>query len=142
MNILAVSQSGSKAKLWSRIIATVDRQRILEETQLSVPALTGDSIQPRSVQLAERPGEDEVQHLMLTHSPYAAWCEACVSSKGKPDRHERDETRVRDREIPVLSVDFAFTGKSWVMIKMKMRVQSLQHWFCMILTVVQLVAFH
>ena len=32
---LAVSQSGSKAKLWSRIIATVDRQRILEETQLS-----------------------------------------------------------------------------------------------------------
>ena len=109
---LAVSQSGSKAKLWSRIIATVDRQRILEETQLSVPALTSDSIQPRSVQLAERPGEDEVQRHMLTHSPYAAWCEACVSSKGKPDRHERDETRVRDREIPVLSFDFAFTGKS------------------------------
>ena len=108
---LAVSQSGSKAKLWSRIIATVDRQRILE-TQLSVPALTGDSTQPRSVQLAERPGEDEVQRHMLTHSPYAAWCEACVSSKGKPDRHERDETRVRDREIPVLSFDFAFTGKS------------------------------
>ena len=109
---LAVSQSGSKAKLWNRIIATVDRQRILEETQLSVPALTGDSTQPRPVQLAERPGEDEVQRHMLTHSPYAAWCEACVSSKGKPDRHERDETRVRDREIPVLSFDFAFTGKS------------------------------
>ena len=100
---LAVSQSGSKAKLWSRIIAAVDRQRILEETQLSVPALTGDSTQPRSVQLAERPGKDEAQRHMLTHSPYAAWREACVSSKGKPDRHERDETRVRDREIPVLS---------------------------------------
>ena len=27
-------------------------------------------------------------------------------------RHARDETRVRDREIPVLSFDFAFAGKS------------------------------
>ena len=109
---LAISQSGSKAKLWRRIIATVDRQRILEETQLSVPALTGDVHQPRPVQLADRPAEDEVQRHMLTHIPNAAWCEACVSSKGKPDRHERDETRVQGREIPVLSFDFGFTGKS------------------------------
>ena len=109
---LAISQSGSKAKLWRRIIATVDRQRILEETQLSVPALTGDVHQPRPVQLADRPAEDEVQRHMLTHIPYAAWCEACVSGKGKPDRHERNETRVQGREIPVLSFDFGFTGKS------------------------------
>ena len=109
---LAVSQSGSKAKLWRRIIATVDRQRILEETQLSVPALTGDANQPRPVQLAARPSEEEVQRHMLTHIPYAAWCEACVSGKGKPDRHERNETRVQGREIPVLSFDFGFTGKS------------------------------
>ena len=109
---LAVSQSGSKAKLWRRIIATVDRQRILEETQLSLPALTGDVHQPRPVQLADRPAEDEVQRHMLTHIPCAAWCEACVSGKGKPDRHERNETRVQGREIPVLSFDFGFTGKS------------------------------
>ena len=32
--------------------------------------------------------------------------------KGKPDRHETDPTRVRDREIPVLSFDFSYTGKS------------------------------
>ena len=104
---LAVSQSGSKVKLWRRIIATVDRQRILEETQLSVPALTGDANQPRHVQLAERPSEDEVQRHMLTHIPYAGWCEACVSGKERPDRHERDETRVQSRQF-----DFAFTGKS------------------------------
>ena len=109
---LAVSQSGSKAKLWRRILSTVDRQRILEETQLSVPALTGDANQPRPVQLAARPSEEEVQRHMLTHIPYAAWCEACVSGKGKPDRHERSETRVQGREIPVLSFDFGFTGKS------------------------------
>ena len=32
--------------------------------------------------------------------------------KGKPDRHATDPTRVRDREIPVLSFDFSYTGKS------------------------------
>ena len=35
-----------------------------------------------------------------------------MSGKGKPDRHERNETRVQGREIPVLSFDFGFTGKS------------------------------
>ena len=32
--------------------------------------------------------------------------------KGKPDRHETDPTRIRDREIPVFRFDFAYTGKS------------------------------
>ena len=49
---------------------------------------------------------------MLTQIPYAAWCEAYVKSKGKPERHERNEGRICDREIPTLSFDFAFTGKS------------------------------
>ena len=34
--------------------------------------------------------------------------------KDKPDRHEADPTRVRDREIPVLSFDFSYTGKSMI----------------------------
>ena len=36
---MAVSQSGSKAKLWRRLISTVDKQKILEETQLAVASL-------------------------------------------------------------------------------------------------------
>ena len=53
----------------------------------------------------------KIQLHMLTHTPYAAWCEAFVSMKGK-DRRETDPTRIRNREIPVLSFDFAYTGKS------------------------------
>ena len=64
------------------------------------------------VQTVEKPGDEEVQRHMLTHIPYAAWCEACVKSKGKPERRERNEGRICDREIPTLSFDFAFTGKS------------------------------
>ena len=67
---------------------------------------------PIPVQLAEAPSTEQVQLHMLTHTPFAAWCEACVSMKGKPERHETDPTRIRDREIPLLSFDFAYTGKS------------------------------
>ena len=109
---MAISQSGSKAQLWKRLVSTVDKQKILEETQLAATTL-GDSLaSPIPVQLAERPSQEQVQLHMLTHMPHAAWCEACVSMTGKPDRHETDPTRVRDREIPVLSFDFSYTGKS------------------------------
>ena len=109
---MAISQSGSKAKLWKRLVSTGDKQKILGETQLAATTL-GDTLASHiPAQLAERPSQEQVQLHMLTHMPYAAWCEACVSMKGKPDRRETDPTRVRDREIPVLSFDFSYTGKS------------------------------
>ena len=109
---MAVSQSGSKSKLWKRLVSTVDKQKILEGTQLATTSLGEGLRSPVPVQLATPPSDDQVQLHMLTHTPYAAWREACVSMKGKPDRHETDPTRVRDREIPVLSFDFFYTGKS------------------------------
>ena len=109
---LEISQSGSKAKLWNRILAAVDRGKILEEKQLAEAALLEGSRVANPVQTAEKPSDEEVQRHMLTHIPYAAWCESCVRSKGKPERHERNESRICDREIPTISFDFAYTGKS------------------------------
>ena len=109
---LEVSQSGSKAKLWNRILAAVDRGKILEEKQLAEAALLEGSHSANPVQTAERPSEEEVQRHNLTHIPYAAWCESCVKSKGRPERHERNEGRIGDRELPRISFDFAFTSKS------------------------------
>ncbi len=94
------------------MISTVDKQKILEETQLAATSLGEGLRSPIPVQLAEPPSAEQVQLHMLTRTPYLAWCEAFVSMKGKPDRRETDPTRIRDREIPVLSFDFAYTGKS------------------------------
>ena len=33
-------------------------------------------------------------------------------AKGRPEHHRTDLTRVQRREVPVISWDFAFTGKS------------------------------
>ena len=109
---MSISQSGSKAKLWRRLVSAVDKEKILEETQLAATALGKELRSPIPVQSADMPSPEQVQLHMLTHSPYAAWCEACVSMKGRPDRHETDPSRICEREIPVLSFDFAFTGKS------------------------------
>jgi len=49
---------------------------------------------------------------MLTHSPYAAWYEACIASKGKPDRHSQNPNRIQEHEIPLVSMDFFYTGKT------------------------------
>ena len=110
-HFLEVSQSGSKAKLWDRIVSAVDRGKILEEKQSADAALLEGSQVAHPVQTVEKPGDEEVQRHMLIHIPYAAWCEACVKSKGTPERHERNEGRICDREIPTLSFDFAFNGK-------------------------------
>lgn len=109
-HVLEVSQSGSKAKLWNRILAAVDRGKILEEKQWADAALLEGPHVANLVQPAEKPGDEEVQHHMFTGIPNAAWCEACGRSKGKPEGQEKNESRICDREIPTL--DFAFTGKS------------------------------
>ena len=52
---MAASQSGSKAKLWRRLVSTVDKQKILEGTQLAATSLGEGLRSPILVQLAEAP---------------------------------------------------------------------------------------
>eukprot|EP00438_Fugacium_kawagutii_P010149 Skav210169 [mRNA] locus=scaffold483:65166:67665:- [translate_table: standard] len=109
---LEISQSGGKLKLWNRIVAHLDKQKLLAETELAHAALKDASRDPVPVQTAQRPtDESEIQLHMLTHTPYQPWCEACVQAKGRPERHEQQHDRLRDRELPCLSFDFAYTGR-------------------------------
>ena len=110
---LEISQSGSKSKLWNRIIAHLDKLKILEEVEIMQSSLQESARDPVPVQTAEKPDdEDEIKRHQLTHTPYAAWCESCVQGKGRAERHETDSSRLQDRELPSLSFDFAYTGKS------------------------------
>ena len=110
---LEIPQSGSKSKLWNRIIAHLDKLKILEEVEIMQSSLQESARNPVPVQTAEKPDdEDEIKRHQLTHTPYAAWCESCVQGKGRAERHETDSSRLQDRELPSLSFDFAYTGKS------------------------------
>eukprot|EP00438_Fugacium_kawagutii_P035377 Skav201836 [mRNA] locus=scaffold484:100643:106808:- [translate_table: standard] len=91
---LEISQSGGKLKLWNRIVAHLDKQKLLAETELAHAALKDASRDPVPVQTAQRPtDESEIQLHMLTHTPYQPWCEACVQAKGRPERHEQQHDR-------------------------------------------------
>ena len=111
-SFLEVSQSGSKSKLWSRVLATLDKQAMLAEKQLS-DAVLQESVEPaRPVTSAAPPGEDEVKRHELTHIPFQSWCTACNMAKGRADSHRADPTTLQHREFPVISFDYCFTGKS------------------------------
>ena len=45
----------------------------------------------------------------MAHTPYKAWCEACVRGRGRNAEHKRWATQ-QDHVIDAVSVDYAFFG--------------------------------
>ena len=112
-SFLQVSQAGSKKKLWSRILATLDKQAILAETELAAVALDETQRRANPVHTANPPEDPaEIDAHNLTHLPYQPWCPACVMAKGKPEQHRSDPSKLVRREFPIISWDFCYTGKS------------------------------
>jgi hypothetical protein len=110
---LQVSQSGSKSRLWSRILAALDKRAIEAERELAAVALDESQRKATSVQTAEPPEDAAVITTHnLTHMPYQPWCPACVMSKGRPEQHRSDPSLLQRREMPVISWDLCFSGKT------------------------------
>ena len=63
-----------------------------------------------SVPLMVPPTQEEIELHELTHVPYAPWCSSCIMARGRQDKHEVDDSRKKDREIPTVSMDYCFTG--------------------------------
>ena len=107
-NHYGISSSGSKLKCFQRLW---DYQSKLElQTVLSVAreAEAEQSRQPRAVNLAEPPSEEEQQRHALTHLPYKNWCAACVAHRARQDRHVRSGA-ARDGSAPTISFDYCYT---------------------------------
>ena len=72
---------------------------------------TADVDERRAVTIAtpEVPSREAVESHMLTHSPFAPWCRACISGRGRDAPHFRqggEETAA----TPVISLDYFFLG--------------------------------
>ena len=94
-------------------MATLDKQAINAERELASVALDKTKRKAESVEVAVPPTEQsEIDAHMLTHLPCAAWCPACVMAKGRPGVHQSDPSRAQRRELPIISWDFCFTGKT------------------------------
>ncbi len=109
---LQISKSGSKAKLWSRISACIDKQKLHDAVQASAQMKAEREREPVPQALNVRPEDySEVLKHNLTHLPYQAWCPACVRGKARPDVHKQDQQRGINREHPTISFDLFYTGK-------------------------------
>ena len=109
---LQISKSGSKSKLWARIAACIDKQKIHDAVQASEQMRSEREREPVQQAVNVRPDDyNEVLKHNLTHLPYKAWCPACVRGKGRPDVHKQDDNRGTNREHPTISFDLFYTGK-------------------------------
>ena len=110
---LEISQSGSKGKLWHRILATLDKRKMAAEMEAAASAQLETVRDPTMVHTPAAPvDEEEFLKHRLTHIPYKDWCEFCVAGKGKAERHERDPSSLKEHELPVVSFDLCYTGVS------------------------------
>ncbi|CAK9082159.1 unnamed protein product [Durusdinium trenchii] len=109
---LRISESGSKAKLWQRIISKLQSEQILANQEIAAQSLTDAIRVPVSAQSVESPSPEVIAAHNLTHTPYASWCPACLSAKGRPDQHSGDASHLAQRSMPYISFDLFYTGRS------------------------------
>ena len=106
-----ISQSGSKRKMYERIIKchlialrrqALDLGQKMYEAQEIQPVPVGGPV--RAPSLRER------QLHELTHFPFREWCSHCIACKSRPDQHRRSDPEISsEREFPSIQLDFMFS---------------------------------
>ena len=75
-----------------------------DEDELEAPGL-------KILRSPSDPTTDEIElHEAAGHSPYRAWCRACVAGAGRSARHEKSRFD-EEKCVPMLCVDYAFMGE-------------------------------
>ena len=94
-----ISRSGSKQKLFKKLLEFYDRRQL--EISQEVAAHTAESVCVAKIQVAaERPEDPKlIAAHEVNHTPYAAWCEACVGAKARPDAHFTNRAKRPEREV-------------------------------------------
>ena len=109
---LGIKQGGSKLKIWNRISAKVDADRLTVAKEIAQQARREGERKAVGQPLNSGPlKHEEVLAHNLTHLPYRPWCAQCVKGKAKPDYHKKDSRRFTKREYPCISFDLCDTGK-------------------------------
>lgn len=106
--IYNLSQPGGKERCFKRLWEFQKRLELQTALAAAREAEAAEQREPRPQKLAEPPHEKTQQKHMLTHLPFAEWCQHCVAHRSRQDRHVRDGS-VKAGGIPTVSFDFAYT---------------------------------
>ena len=103
-----LSKSGGKQRCLDRLKGYLEKQRIALQAEVAQTVESDSRRDPRPQAIAREPTAAERALHVLTHWPYPAWCDHCVSMQGIQDRHEA-LPQGSDRDTPVLSFDICYT---------------------------------
>ena len=107
---LGLRTSGSKSRLFERVRAYLDKQKLSLEHDIARDAQSVESRQPRMQTLPKPPSPQEQLIHELTHTPFAPWCGHCIAMRSLPDRAETVTSGPRDIAVSVNRVDIPFFG--------------------------------
>ena len=105
---------------WEEFVRDIDRSRAADQADGQpevhpVPMQHGEKRPPkkervRSIPKPMLPSRVDREKHELTHLPYQTWCRHCVLARAQNDAHRRTKKHSTEREVPVISGDFCFTG--------------------------------
>ena len=100
--------SGSKRRLLDRLMAF--RINIENKMKLSVAKrlFKEQERKPMTLGQPRLPSLKEQEIHFVTHIPYAPWCQACVASRAREDKYEKQDAKP-DLGKNVMQLDFFFT---------------------------------
>ena len=102
---LGVSQSGSREKLFRRIVFANEKTLRRQALEVAQRQYEAEVVQAEVVQAALRqPTPHERKLHEATHLPFRQWCGHCVAAKSKDNVHKHQEDDQRSR--PTVQVDF------------------------------------
>ncbi len=102
---LGVSQSGSREKLFRRIVFTNEKALRRQALEVARQQYEAEVVQAEVVQAALRqPTPHERKLHEASHLPFRQWCGHCVAAQSKDNVHEHEEDDQRSR--PTVQADF------------------------------------
>ena len=104
-----LGKSGGKATIYDRLVRHWRMIKLKEQHQVMLQGQAEQAREPLELPLPKMPSADAVKKHVLTHLPFAPWCQYCTQYKARDRRHQGRVGDMRSRSV--ISMDFCYTGR-------------------------------
>eukprot|EP00434_Breviolum_minutum_P041002 symbB.v1.2.036458.t1/scaffold5151.1/size30365/2 len=106
---LGLGRSGGKMKCLERLKKHLESQQLVAQHSAEIQLRSEDDRVVHAPPVPTAPTDEERARHVLTHQPYASWCEVCVSNRGRQDGHRPHPEP--SSGASVVSFDFGFLNR-------------------------------
>ena len=104
--------SGSKRRLLDRLVAFKVNLENNMKLEVASKLYKEQERKPLALGQPRLPSLKEQETHFVTHLPYAPWCQACVATRAKEDKHElRDDKPDQGKNVIQMDFFYTYTGE-------------------------------